>query len=411
MSLNLLDASTNFIDFVVEKISIIDLNWICKIIQWLINGIGIIGLGIIIFTIILKTIAMPLDVYSRVKMKKQSLIMKKMRPQMEKLQKQYANDKNMYSQKVLELQKANGISMLSSCLPLIVTLVIFMVVFSAFSTYSQYVNLSMYNDMVDAYNTSVQTYVITEDGGFLEESYDESIGETAYIVYFDLFEKETGQSLEGETEAEKMVAVRNYVRENARKSAADYYRAHRSNFLWINSLWYPDSMLNKEVPNFSKFSSAISRAIGTGVDSSYESSYNEVSYYLLNEGYPNANGKVEGDTYNGYFVLIVLSIGLMFLQQFITARSQKDANELSTVDGSAARTNKWMMILMPIIYGVFAFMYSAAFSLYMITSSAYSLITTVVTNKIMDVKFAKMEENGGFEIKSEKQIKRKRLKK
>ena len=75
--------STNFIDFVVEKIAIIDLNWIGKIIQWLINGIGIIGVGIIVFTLIIKTVTMPLDVFSRVKMKKQSLIMKKMRPRSE----------------------------------------------------------------------------------------------------------------------------------------------------------------------------------------------------------------------------------------------------------------------------------------------------------------------------------------
>ena len=163
MSLNLLDTSTNFIDFAVEKIGIIDLNWIGKIIQFLIEGVGIIGLGVILFTLILKTVMLHLDVYSRVKMKKQSLVMKKMLPQMEKLQKQYANDKNMYSQKVMELQKANGISMFGACLPMIVTLVVFMVVFGAFSTYSQYASLSTYNDMVDSYNASVQAYVI-EDG-------------------------------------------------------------------------------------------------------------------------------------------------------------------------------------------------------------------------------------------------------
>ena len=449
MSLNFLETSTNFIDFVVEKMPVNPLNWIGVVIQWLINGIGIIGLGIIVFTLILKTITMPLDVFSRVKMKKQSLIMKKMRPQMEKLQKQYANDKQMYNQKVMELQKANGISMLSSCLPMIVTLVIFMVVFSAFSTYSQFVNLSTYNDMVDAYNESVENFV--GENGFLEERQDLSIikvdeegnekSQTAYLVVFDKFDKEIkdgigydsdliknlykqlykleelpeqlniGEKFADMNEGEKMFFVRGYVRENARKVAADYYRSNRNNFLWVNSLWYPDSMFNKEVPVFSKFSSAISRASGSGVEaSSYESSYNEVTYYLLNEGYPNANGKIEGNTYNGYFVLIVLAIGLMFLQQFIMTRSQKDANELSTVDGSGAKTNKWMMIMMPIIYGAFSFLYSAAFSLYMITNTLYSLVSSLIINKIMDVKFKKMEANGGYQLKSEKKTNRKRLK-
>ena len=152
MSFNLLDVSTNFINFAVDKIGMNNLNWIGKIIQWLIEGVGIIGVGVIIFTLILKTVTLPLDVYSRIKMKKQSLVMNSMRPQMEKLQKQYANDKAMYSQKVMELQKQNGVSMFGACLPMIVTLIIFFFVFGAFSTYSQFANGSTYNNMVDEYN-------------------------------------------------------------------------------------------------------------------------------------------------------------------------------------------------------------------------------------------------------------------
>ena len=108
---NLLNLSTNFIDFGVQKMPEVDLGWIEVIIKGLIDGVGIIGLGIVLFTLILKTIVLPLDIYSRYKMKKQSLLMKAMRPDMEKLQKQYANDKQMYNQKVMELQKAHGISM------------------------------------------------------------------------------------------------------------------------------------------------------------------------------------------------------------------------------------------------------------------------------------------------------------
>ena len=438
MSLNLLgDVSINFIDFAVEQIDKINLNWLGTVVQWIINLVGIVGVGVILFTLILKTVTMPLDIYSRVKMKKQSLLMKKMRPQMEKLQKQYANDKTMYNQKVMELQKENGISMFGACLPMIVTLVIFMVVFSAFSTYSQYANLSMYNDMVGTYNNSVQTYVLKDfrgntvnENGFLIETIDGSLIENidvdnlpeiiteaqqaeinkgkAYLVDFDAFAKLSGENLDGKTEADKIVIVRSYVRENARKASADYYREHVDGFLWVGSLWYPDSMLNKSVPDFSGFSSSITRATGSGVDASYEASYNEVSFYLLNEGYGD---KVEGNTYNGYFVLIVLAIGLMFLQQFISMRSQKDANELGTVDGSGAKTNKWMMIMMPIIYGAFSFMYSAAFSLYMITSTLYGLISTVVINKVMDISFAKQEANGGYQVKRKKKNERKRLKK
>lgn len=131
------EISDGFISFMVKQIEAIDLNWIGDIIKFLIEGVGITAVGVILFTLILKTIVLPLDIFSKFKTKKQSLIMERMRPQMEKLQKQYANDKNMYNQKVMELYKKNGYSMLGICLPTIVSLVIFMVVFSQFSTYSQ----------------------------------------------------------------------------------------------------------------------------------------------------------------------------------------------------------------------------------------------------------------------------------
>ncbi len=386
----------------VKQIESIDLNWIGDIIKWLIEGVGITAVGIIIFTLVLKTIVMPLDVFSKFKTKKQSLIMERMRPQMEKLQKQYANDKNMYNQKVMELYKKNGYSMLGICLPTIVSLVIFMVVFSQFSTYSQYANLELYRGMVDAYNGVAANYVYDDSDsgsdGFLLESTD-SDGEVVYRVDFDRFETYynahmtaeiddsyedyiAGYDSDGDgqlTENDMFRAVKNYMAGFARQAAADYYHAEKQGFIWVGNIWYPDSMLNREVPSFDNFVSSLSRASNL---SNYEESYNEVTAYLT----------AEKEAYNGYFVLIVLAIGMMFLSQFVTMRMQKGMNELGTVDGSGKRTNKWLLILMPIIYGIFSFFYSAAFSIYMVVNTTYSFLTTIIVNKALDRKFKKLEE-------------------
>ena len=386
----------------VKQIESIDLNWIGDIIKWLIEGVGITAVGIIIFTLVLKTIVMPLDVFSKFKTKKQSLIMERMRPQMEKLQKQYANDKNMYNQKVMELYKKNGYSMLGICLPTIVSLVIFMVVFSQFSTYSQYANLELYRGMVDAYNGVAANYVYddsdADSDGFLIESTD-SDGEVVYRVDFDRFETYynahmtaeiddsyedyiAGYDSDGDgqlTENDMFRAVKNYMAGFARQAAADYYHAEKQGFIWVGNIWYPDSMLNREVPSFDNFVSSLSRASNL---SNYEESYNEVTAYLT----------AEKEAYNGYFVLIVLAIGMMFLSQFVTMRMQKGMNELGTVDGSGKRTNKWLLILMPIIYGIFSFFYSAAFSIYMVVNTTYSFLTTIIVNKALDRKFKKLEE-------------------
>ena len=426
--MNFLAISQGVLGYGVKYIPSIELNWIGVIIRWLIEGVGIIGVGIILFTLILKTIVLPLDIYSRIKSKKQALIMEKMRPQMEKLQKQYANDKQMYSQKVMELQKKNGYSMFGACIPMIVSLVIFLFVFNAFSTYSQYANLESYNDMVTSYNSVVLAYVQDEDNedGFLiktdtadgsdyrvdfsafaaEYNKSNSLNLTEEQVFTALMEKyteEKGTLVADGAENSQDTATREAVRLTlvsfyidtfaAQKVADDYYAKMNSpegdNFLWVKNIWYPDSMLNKQIPDFSKFSQTVTSA---SIDGSYEESYNKVTAALSKEK----------DTYNGYFVLIVLSIGVMLLQQFIAMKTNKSVNELGSVDGSGARTMKWMMILMPVMYGIFAFMYSSAFSIYMITNTTYSIITTLIINKAMNVWFAKKEANSQFEKISHK---------
>lgn len=428
---NLLSTSQTLMDFSVEGIGTVDLKWLGYVISWIFNLVsdipGAIAVGVILFTLALKTLVLPLDIYSRVKMRKQSLLMESMRPEMEKLQKQYANDKNMYQQKVMELQKANGYNPLGACLPTIVSLVIFMVVFSSFSQYSQYANLSSYNDMAREYSSAVNTYVQTEESGTENSEYfliatvedglnnpvdimparvnqngvlvdkdGNELGIYGYRIDYDKFEAYYNSlAMTGVVEAlpsgwatmeenEKNEVVEDFVRLRARTAAADYYLSnkHKTSLLWIGNVWYPDSMLNKEMPTFSNFRSAITRAAGS-IDANYEESYNEVTFNLSKQK----------NTYNGYFVLIVLAIGFMFLQQFITMRSQKAANELGSVDGQGAKTNKMMMIMMPIIFGFFSFFYSAAFSIYMIINTAYSFISTLIINKIVSVRFDKNVEN------------------
>ena len=51
-----------------------------------------------------------------------------------------------------------------------------------------------------------------------------------------------------------------------------------------------------------------------------------------------------------------------------------------------------MLIVMPIVFGIFSFFYSAAFSIYMIVSNIFSILSTLGINFFIDRKFAKIEE-------------------
>ena len=153
------------------------LNWIGRVIQWIIDLAGNVGVGIILFTLALKLITLPLDIYSKASMRKNSLKMEKMRPQLEKLQKQYQNDQQVYNQKMMELYKKNGYSMFGACLPMIVTLVLFIIVLGAFDDYSNYMNVEVYRQMAQQYNAAITQYAPE-----LTDAEGNVTGEVSYIA-------------------------------------------------------------------------------------------------------------------------------------------------------------------------------------------------------------------------------------
>lgn len=455
----------------------VTLDWLGTAIQWLI-GIGpIVGVGIILFTIILKTVVLPLDAFSKVKMRKNNLKMEKMRPQLEKLQKQYANDKQAYNAKMMELYKKNGYSMLGPCLPMIVTLVIFIFVMGAFANYSEYTNIHTYEQMAESYNAAILQYSeygtelpsgeeVPKTGSWegsednqgnilytISKEYDgdenclirltliytyEPIDEEESSLLVSMEEEERNNYLfskfdsyvpshlndkNGENATKKGVIIDNFnieqsfkIKSNAvltalseengqnelfaplraaaenvqtdgeidteeefqevikqlgRDAASNTYYDVKDSFLWVGNIWLSDVSYAHPVTMPEK------------VTGDFDiNDFNELTYNL----------SAEKAAPNGYFILIILSIGFMFLSQFILSRSQKAQNELQTADGRGKKTQKVMMIVMPVIYGIFAFFYSAAFTIYMITSSVYNVVSTLIINAIIDRRFRKREE-------------------
>ena len=50
------------------------------------------------------------------------------------------------------------------------------------------------------------------------------------------------------------------------------------------------------------------------------------------------------------------------------------------------------LVIMTVMFAIFSFMYSAAFSIYMIMSNLLSLASTLIINKIVDVNESRKEE-------------------
>ena len=197
------------------------LNLIGKIIRFLITGVGAVGVGIILFSLVLKFIVMPFDVYQRIAMRKQNRLMKENQARMEKLQKQYGNDKEKYNQKLMEMYKENGINMFSSCLPMILSMGIFIVAINGFNAYSQYSNIENYNIMLEAYNEKLEYYCadLTEDNltinGNVITVKDTDASSDKYIYYTVTLGED--EQL-GETIEEKLAYIESRIDKEDRKS-------------------------------------------------------------------------------------------------------------------------------------------------------------------------------------------------
>ena len=416
-----------------------------EVIRWIIQIGSSIAVGIVLFTLFLKLITLPFDIVSRVQMRKNSLIMESMRPELEKLQKQYANDKVLYNQKMMALYKKNGYSMFGACLPTIITLVIFIVAISSFTSYSKYQNKVYFWEMSKSYNNAIyngitiddeyikkdketgrlifddgkiiadynantvkEGFTVNVDGNTYYLSSDKEGSYTTYKAQFTVNEDNSISTSGGEYEVstEKIKAAGLIVNgktltdyENEGKNTADFiqnlgseYAAQRykeqiekSKFLWVKNIWVKDSPTVHPVEgSWEKFKSDY------GYDKEDEAAGNmgETNYRLLIE-----NLSEEKEASNGYYILALITAGTAFLMQFVTAKSQKASMELQTVNGQGAQTQKIMMWMMPIMMAIFAFMYTAAFSIYLILSQALSILFTLLINWIIGKKFKAKAES------------------
>ena len=420
----------------------VSLNWIAQLIRWLITSIGTVGVGIILFSLCLKFVVLPFDVYQRIAMRKQNQKMKEQQERMEKLQKQYANDKQMYNQKLMEMYKENGISMFSSCLPMILSMVIFIVAINAFNAYAQYSAIENYNTMVGAYNAGIRAYcpdiekenITLQDGKIIIKDADDA---DAYIYYMmeqpaeitevndatvDYVNKRienttTEYVIDTEkvkasalmTEIQALVtaevteedAMSQYFIGKAQDAVKVAYEdeetgvKNNTKFLWIKNIWMTDASYKHPVQSYTDFEAEAKREKFRVGDEKISYSdigkegtivYSEEAYNLITEKLTE-----EKEAANGYYILIALSIGTILLQQFVMMRSQKEQQKFSTVDGQGAQQQKMTMFMMTGMFAIFSFMYSAAFSIYMITSNLFSMLSTLIINKFVDKKLAKEE--------------------
>ena len=98
-----------------------------QILKWFYNLTGNFGVAIILFTILIRALLFPIAQKSFKSMEK----MKKMQPEMKRIQAMYANNKPMMNMQLAMLYKKSGINPLSGCLPMLIQIPVFFALYKS----------------------------------------------------------------------------------------------------------------------------------------------------------------------------------------------------------------------------------------------------------------------------------------
>lgn len=334
------------------------------------GGVASFGWTVVLFTVILRLILSPLDIWQKVISRRNNKAMERMKPQLEALQARYADDKQRLQQEQMALYKKEKYSTMGMCLPTIVTFVVFFVVFAGFRQMVGYQFAKDYKECVKAYNTSIAEQIeANKDADYIVDN-----GDGKWDID-DVAKTESGADFYAAAKKNAQHAVYNV-----------YYSEDQvtiRSFLWIKNIFVSDNWA-QAVPDFATVTGqkgmATSKLTGITIDE-----YKDVMADVLGTGGYGKDGK-----WNGLLILPILSIALSFLSTKLLSGSQaqppappQDAQgEGAEKAKSQQQTMKMMQYVMPIMMGVFALFYSGAFALYMFTSSLCAILFQLTFNLI-----------------------------
>ena len=334
------------------------------------GGVASFGWTVVLFTVVLRLILSPLDIWQKVIARKNNKAMERMKPQLEVLQARYADDKQRLQQEQMALYKKEKYSTMGMCLPTIVTFVVLFVVFAGFRQMVGYQFAKDYKECVKTYNASISEQIEqNKDKGFIVDN-----GDGKYDID-DVAKTEAGAEFYAQ------------AKKNAQHAVYEVYYSEDQvtirSFLWIKNIFVSDNWA-QAVPDFATVTGqkgmATSKLTGITIDE-----YNDVMAEVLGTGGYGKDGK-----WNGLLILPVLSIALSLLSTKLLSGSQaqppapaQDAQGEGAEKAKAQQQSmKMMQYVMPIMMGVFALFYSGAFALYMFTSSLCAILFQLTFNLI-----------------------------
>ena len=390
--------------------------------------------SVILLAVLVRIVFALVDIFNKYFNMKSMRINEKMKPELEAIQKKYGHDKVLLQKKQQEIYKKYQFSMVGTCLPMLLMVVLQMVVFLTLWTGLQ--NVSNYNIARQYENTKTVYYnvlLLNENENF-ESFYNSNLAELTYgedfnvnasidldkkqmtlefyltgnpneIIYtvmpadeetqnivnfnddpnvnaneeiFKIIDKYAneytddaeGNSISAQRELNNMQLN---IKAMAEDIVADYYIDNMQSFLWIKNIYKAESPTTSPVFTKSEITSYLNNY--------YSESEREVEAQFGYEeqifDFVVADLNERDLGVNGYYILVILAVVTSFLSIFINNKLMKKDSGTQQPGGKA------MYFIMPIILGIFTLMYTSLFAIYIIIGQIVTMIFSPITNLIV----------------------------
>ena len=303
-------------------------NWFLEAMRWIYSltcAISESGFGNVFLTILISTILLrALTIFSDIKTRKSSAKMAEVQPEIQRLQKKYANDPRRFQAEQTKLMKEKGVSMWGSCLPMLITMPLFFCFIAAFRYWGYEMNLRL---------------LVDENAMELFKSFK-------FLWINNIWQPDNGLT--------PVLA----------NGASFLATPQLSNLLYLQEPGVGEKLVEMGL--------AVTKVYQGGV--SYQLLSNETAIAIYDAAIQPFLDVYKGYN-NGWFIMSIIAGGTNFLSAWLMTKNTPAANE------EAAKSTKWMNYLFPVMSFIFCLNYNAAFAIYWTLTSVIMIIVNLILNK------------------------------
>ena len=303
-------------------------NWFLEAMRWIYSltcAISESGFGNVFLTILISTILLrALTIFSDIKTRKSSAKMAEVQPEIQRLQKKYANDPRRFQAEQTKLMKEKGVSMWGSCLPMLITMPLFFCFIAAFRYWGYEMNLRL---------------LVDENAMELFKSFK-------FLWINNIWQPDNGLT--------PVLA----------NGASFLATPQLSNLLYLQEPGVGEKLVEMGL--------AVTKVYQGGV--SYQLLSNDAAIAIYDAAIQPFLDVYKGYN-NGWFIISILAGGTNFLSAWLMTKNTPAANE------EAAKSTKWMNYLFPVMSFIFCLNYNAAFAIYWTLTSVIMIIVNLILNK------------------------------